>query len=390
MKEKNLLYLHQYYYTNTSSTGTRSYEFSRFLSKNGIRVHIITGTEPGIDTTCTNLFIHSTRTKYSHKMSGRRRILSFLTYNIKAIIKGLQIGKIDIVFATSTPLTIGFPAVIISRLKKAKMVFEVRDIWPDIPIELGYVKNKIVIKLLKKFEMWIYRNSQKIIVLSSGMYENLVDKGVDREKISIIENMANLYLYDAIKHSKREDNIKDKFVCIHPGTIGHVNGVDYILEVAREVVKTDKDIVFLLIGDGKEKKHIEKRVEDENLFNVLLREPVKKREIAKIIKASDIGIMCVNNSYSILQHNCANKLFDFMAAGLPILINYGGWQKDIIEKTNCGRSDIDPRAMANTILKLKSDNALRKEMKKNSRTLAEKKYSNILASKKLLGIINNL
>lgn len=386
-----MLYLHQYFKTNSSAGGTRSYEFAKFLSQNDIKVNVITGTE--IDKKYSeesDLYVHSTNTKYSNKMSKWRRIVAFLVYNIKALFKGLRTKDIDIVFATSTPLTIGLPAVLISKIKRKKLIFEVRDVWPDVPIELGYIRNKLIIKFLKVFELWIYNNSEHIIVLSEGMYNNLISKGINKEKISIIENMANLYLYDEIKETSRPSCLEDKFVCIHPGTMGHVNGLDFILDVAKYILKIDKDIVFLLIGEGKKKEHLKRRVKEENITNVIIKDALPKKEIVKIIKSSDIGIMCVDNKNKILEDNSANKFFDFLAAGLPILINYEGWQKKVIEKYNCGKSELKPEELANTIVKLKNNIELRKEMGRNSRTLAEDKYSDIIAKQKLLNIIDNL
>ncbi|WP_188454972.1 glycosyltransferase family 4 protein [Virgibacillus oceani] len=387
-----VLYLHQYFKTNSSNGGTRSYEFSRYLSDNDIEVNVLTGTKIDKQYNNENNFsIYSTGTNYNNKMPKWRRILAFLDYNIKALLKGIRTNDIDIIFATSTPLTIGFPAVIISKFKRKKLIFEVRDVWPDIPIELGYINNKLLIRLLKAFERWIYKNSNHIIVLSKGMYQNLIDKGIDSNKITIIENMSNLYLFDEVIKEKKENNsLVGKFVCIHPGTMGHVNGLDFILDVAKQIKEIDNNIVFLLIGEGNRKEHLKRRVIAENLTNVLIKDALPKRDVVSAIKSSDVGLMCVDNKYKILEDNSANKFFDFLAAGLPILINYQGWQKEIIEKMNCGKSDIEPIKMANTILKLKRDSKISDEMAKNSRLLAENYYSDKIAKKKLLNIIKNM
>ncbi|MBP1990294.1 glycosyltransferase family 4 protein [Paenibacillus eucommiae] len=386
-----ILYLHQYFKTNSAAGGTRSYEFAKYLSENGINVHVITGTD--LDKQYNKeeeLFVYTTNTKYNNKMSKWRRVLAFLDYNIKALFKGLKTKNLDIIFATSTPLTIGLPAVLISRFKRKKLIFEVRDVWPDVPIELGYIKNKLLINFLKSFEIWIYNNSKQIIVLSKGMYENLISKGIRADKITIIENMSNLYLYDEISITEKYDFLKNKFVCIHPGTMGHVNGLDFLLDVAKRLISVDKDIVFLLIGEGNRKDYLKRRVAEENLTNVIIKDSLPKQEIVKVIKSSDIGIMCVDNNYKILEDNSANKFFDFLTAGLPVLINYAGWQKEVIESRNCGKSDVDPDSMVNTIIELKNNLELRKEMAKNSRNLAENNYSDIIAKRKILKIMKDI
>ncbi len=387
-----ILYLHQYFLTNTSSGGTRSYEFTKYLSDNGYKVNVITGTdsEKKYDELQEGLSVYSTRTKYNNKMPKWRRIIAFFDYIIKALIKGLKTKNVDIVFATSTPLTIGIPAVLIAKLLRKKLIFEVRDVWPDVPIQLGYINNKFAAKFLSKLEFWIYKNSKHVIVLSDGMYQNLLRKGIPAEKLSVIENMSNLYLYDNVTNKYRDSALEGKFVCIHPGTMGHVNGLDFVLDVAKEIIEIDNDILFLLIGEGNRKEQLIKRVKEENLTNVLINDALPKKEIVSVIKSSDLGIMCVDNQYKILEDNSANKFFDFLAAGLPILINYGGWQKQVLEESNCGRANMTPKEMAAAILEIKRNPNLQLEMSNNSRKLAENKYADSIAKKKLLTIIKNI
>jgi len=387
---KKILYLHQHFKTNISNGGTRSYEFAKYLADNKYDINIITGTEQNTIHSDNNFTVFSTNTKYDNTMSKYRRILSFIGYNIKAIIKGLRLKDLDIIFATSTPLTIGFPAVLISKIRRKKLIFEVRDVWPDVPIELGYINNKLLIWILKKFESWIYKHSDQIIVLSTGMLNNLINKGIESRKITVIENFSNLYLYENKEVSPTNHNAENKFICIHPGTMGHVNGLDFILDVAKIINKTEKDVVFLLIGEGNRKSHLKDRVEEENISNVVIQDALPKNEVVGIIKQSDVGIMCVDNQYKILEDNSANKFFDFLAAGLPILTNYGGWQKEILEGKKVGKSNMTSESMADTILNIKKDSKLRKKMGVNSRLLAEESFSDTIAKEKLLKVINKL
>lgn len=390
MIQMKILYLHQYFCTNDSSSGTRSYEFSKYLSKNDIEVNIISGTDSEIEfNNNENLFLYTTKTKYDQKMSKWRRILAFVDYSLKAFLKGLIIKDIDIIFASSTPLTIGLPAVLLSKLKRNKLIFEVRDVWPDIPIELGYIKNKYFIKILKIFELWIYNNSSHIIVLSKGMYRYLIKKGISSEKITVIENMANVSLYNRIKNIKKNNYFKDKFICIHPGSMGYVNDLNFILDVAK-FTRIDSDIIFLLIGNGGERNKLIERIESEYIQNVIIKDSIPKKKLIPIIKLSDVGICVFNNKYKILENNSANKFFDFLAAGLPILINYEGWQKEVLEEVNCGRSLLKPEDMASEIINLKNNENLRLEMSKNSKILANEKYSDKIAKRKLLELIRKI
>jgi len=394
---KRILYLHQYFNTNNDTGGTRSYEFSKALINSGYYVYMVSGKKinrKNIEN-LDNFEFFSTNTKYSNSMSYLRRIFTFLNYVVKSIIIGIKLKGIDIVFATSTPLTIAIPGYLLSRYHKAKFIFEVRDVWPDIPIELGVIKNKLLIKILKKFEIFIYDKANHIIVASRGMLNNLLNKGINRNKISVITNMANIELFNSIRvnKDKKKNMVKlsDNFICIHPGAMGFVYGLDYLLDAAKEIGKIDTEVNFLFIGDGKERIHLIERKNRENINNVIFLKSIPKTSIIKMIKSSDLGIMSVRN-FKILEDNSANKFFDFLAGGLPILINYGGWQKEVLESHKAGFScsATNFQDMTKKILYLKKNVKLLEKMSKNSRALAKDKFSRSICCNKLINILKNL
>lgn len=377
-----VLYLHQHFQTN--SGGTRSYEFSKFLVECGHDVTMITGKNIE-DSTINGISVKSTNTRYSNNYSFIKRILSFIHFMIKSTIIGLREKNPDIIFATSTPLTIGVPALIISKLKRKTLVFEVRDVWPDVPIEMGFIKSSLMIKTLHYFEKIIYKHSSHIIVLSEGMKENLLKKGVPTDKISIITNLSMNYYFDKVESSKRQQS-KNKFVCIHAGTMGIVNGLDFILDIAEEF--PNDEIVYLLIGEGNQKEKLVNRVKKNKIKNVIIKDAMPKNKIIKEIKNSDVGIMTVAN-FPILKDNSANKFFDYLAAGLPILINYDGWQKKVLENNKAGKSFNyhNKRGFYNFLVKLKNDKNLLKEYSQNAKRLAVEEYDSRLLAQKFEEIL---
>lgn len=385
-----IVYLHQYFKTNKDNGGTRSYEFAKELVRQGHEVIMITGERISTEYV-DGIKIISTETKYNQKMNKIQRIKAFSDYFIKSTKEGLKIDNIDLVYATSTPLTIGIPAIIIKKIKKCKMIFEVRDVWPDIPIQLGIIKNKLLIWCLKKFEQSCYRNANHIVALSDGMKKNIIKKGVSETKVTTITNIANIELYSK---SFCTDNIKesielvDKFICVHPGSMGKVNGLEFILNVAENI--HDKDIVFLLIGEGSEKEKLKRIKEEKKLDNVIIKDAISKERIVEVIKSSDLGIMCVTNK-EILKDNSANKFFDFLAAGLPIFINYGGWQSEVLKNGGCGYSFKfeDHKSMARQIVALKNDTNYLKQMRCNSKKVAIN-YSLSKNLNKLTKVINEV
>lgn len=380
-----IIYIHQYFKPNE---GVRSFEFIRHLTESGHSVCVITAENIPADFKMENLEVVSTNTKYSNHMSKMQRIFSFAKFMVKCTVKGLGVKKPDVVFATSTPLTVGFPAVIIKKIKRCKMIFEVRDVWPDIPVEMGFITSKPVISLLKFGEKFIYRNSAHIIPLSKGMYENIKEKGVPEEKLTTIENIANLYLYSEIDEIL-ENRKKEPFVCIHPGTMGIVNGLDFVLDTAKAVAEKDSEIKFLLVGEGNRKEALKKRVTDEHITNVEIRDGVPKREVANLTEKASVGFMCVDTRYKILEDNSANKFFDFLAAGLPTVVNYGGWQKEVLEENKCGFSELSPEAMAERILWIKNNPDTAEAYARNCKITADI-YSRDEATRKLDEVIRRI
>lgn len=375
-------YFHQHFKMN--SGGTRSYEFSKHLIDQGHEVTMITGNQSKHNIS-DGIHVKSTKTKYSQHFSFIKRILSFIHFMIVSTIIGLKEKGTDIIYATSTPLTIGFPAIIVSKLKRRKFVFEVRDVWPDVPIELGFIKSKILKKVLFRFERLIYKNAAHIVVLSEGMKENLYQKGVPYNKITVITNLSMNKIFDEIEINQRVEQ-KDKLLCIHPGTMGVVNGLDFILDVAERF--PNNNIVYVLIGEGNQKQKLINRVNNSNIKNVIIRDGLPKDEIIKEIKQSDVGIMTVDN-YKILEDNSANKFFDYLAAGLPVVINYAGWQRDILLNNEAGKAFLynDKEGFYRFLVNLKNNKSLYEKYSINAKNLAEQNYDSQILAKEFESVL---
>ncbi|MDM5190876.1 glycosyltransferase family 4 protein [Bacillus sp. DX4.1] len=387
----NILYIHQYFQVN--SGGTRSFEFSKYLAEEGNNVTILTGNKVNINQ-YDGIDIISTNTQYKQGYSFIKRVYAFLHFMIKSILLGIKQKDTDIIFATSTPLTIGVTGLLVSKILKKKYVFEVRDVWPDIPIQLGFIKNKLVIKMLSKLELLIYKHAAHIIVLSTGMRNNLIEKGVPSDKISVITNLANNHLVEEIDMNKKDilkqyPFLKDKFVCIHSGTMGFVNGLEHILEIANDY--RNDNIVYLLIGEGKEKERLKMTKESHGLDNVYILDQMSKAEVLKLVKFSDVGIMSVSD-YKILQDNSANKFFDYLAAGKPIILNYLGWQNEVLRKGSAGKGFKyqDRKEYYSYLRELKENKGLYEETSRNAKKLAQTHYDSVKLSQKLYGILKEI
>lgn len=344
----NIIYLHQYFNTPSMSGGTRSYEMAKRLIESGHEVHMITSWTKETDQDdwfyelIDGIHVHWLPNPYSNKMSFKRRLMAFSKFAIAATRKAISIKNSDIIFATSTPLTIAFPGVIASKVKKIPMVFEVRDLWPEVPIAMGVLNKPYQIYLAKLLEKWAYNNSEHVIALSSGMKEGVIQAGYPDNKVTVIPNSSDNSLFEVSDAEYDSFIAKNKWLptgnsLIYTGTFGVVNNVIIAVDIAVELKKRNSDISIVLIGDGIQYDEIIDYAENKGVLNksIFIKKQVPKQEIPFYLKYASIA-----SSFAIdlpaIQANSANKFFDALAASKPILINYGGWQKDIIEKNQCG------------------------------------------------------
>lgn len=393
----NIIYIHQYFTTRKGSSGTRSYEFSKYLVSQGHKITIITGSSDLSDIKSKKLFrklnieginIIALNINYSNYMSFKRRIKAFLTFAILATICSLFIKKSDIVFATSTPLTVGIPGFIISKLKKIPFCFEIRDLWPEAPIQLGVLTNPILIRFARWLERFLYSKSNKIIALSPGMEEHIIKIGVKKQKIILIPNCSDLDLFSPTLHDsyfREKYQFENKFLVSYFGAMGDINGLELVVETAQVLKRRGEDeIIFVLAGDGKKKPALESFCQGNNLDNVIFVGNIPRKELPKLVASSNLCLVIIKN-VPILQTNSSNKLFDSLSGGRPVLINFGGWIKELLEKYNAGVyiEPDNPNAMANKILEIKGDPEGRYEMGKNARKLAKEKFDRIKLAEKL-------
>ena len=270
------------------------------------------------------------------------KILSFIIFIFQSIKVGLPI-KAELIYASSTPLTIAVPTLVLSILKRIDYIFEVRDLWPEVPIAMGELKNPILIKMARMLEKITYLYAKKIIALSTDMRDG-IKKITPLKEVVVIENFANTELFISSKEkidqffSNFSDLNLDKapFI-IYPGTFGEVNDCSYIIDLAKEISKTDFELNFVLIGGGKQKEELVNYAKLQKVYNnnLFLFDQMKKDEIIHAINASQAVISTVAN-LSELEKNSANKVFDAMAAGKPVIINHGGWIAQLIQKEKIG------------------------------------------------------
>lgn len=343
-----VIYLHQYFRSPSMSGGTRSYEMARRLVQAGHEVHLITSWQEKTDKKdwyveeIEGINVHWLPVRYSNHMSFSKRIRAFFRFAFMSARRAIKVGG-DVVFATSTPLTIAIPGVMAAKVLKAPLVFEVRDLWPELPIAIGALRNPVSIFLAKRLEYFAYKRSDRIIALSPGMAEGVTNAGFPAERLHVIPNSSDVDLFGPEKRDVEEDIFYKLLgraferVILYPGTLGHINDVGYLVDLAFESKKIGRDVAFVVIGDGVQKSSIEKKASSVGVLghNFFMFPPMSKHRIVSALAEADM-VISLFLPLKQMEANSANKFFDALASATPVAINYKGWQKDIIDKAGCG------------------------------------------------------
>lgn len=345
-----VLYLHQYFNTPRGAGGTRSYEMARRLVGWGHEVEMITTNRDSSDpfrgwrmTEEAGIRVHWLHVAYSNAMSYRERMMAFLRFVVGAALKASSLDG-DVVFATSTPLTIALPAVYAARRQGIPMVFEVRDLWPELPIAVGALKGRVPIAGARWLERFAYRNSGQIIALSPGIEDGILRTGYPCERVHVIPNSADLELFGvpaSAGQAFREqfDWLQDRPLVVYTGAVGLINGVDYLARLAAVVGEIDPEVRFLVLGKGRQKqeRHVREVADRLGVLerNFFMMRPIPKKEVPTVLSAADLATSLFIDLPEMWA-NSANKFFDALASGTPVAINYKGWQAELLQETGAG------------------------------------------------------
>lgn len=382
----HVIYIHQFFNTLEMSGSTRSLELARRLVAAGHSVDVITSLqEPTarrswFTTNVSGIKVHWLPVKYSNRMNYPTRVIAFFKFAIGAAIRARHVPG-DVVFATSTPLTIAIPGVYAARRRGIPMVFEVRDLWPDVPIAIGALNNPILRFAVKALERFAYSNSAAVIALSPGMAQGVLRTGYPPGRVTIVPNGADLELFqrNALQGRafRRRMGIEDRKILVgYLGTLGRLNGVSYLVRIAA-ALKHDERFVFLTVGDGLESEKVTALARAEGVLgrNFLMLSQVPKIEVPALFSGVDIATSLFL-PIPEMEANSANKFFDALAAGCCVAINYGGWHAELLREAGAGiKLDADPRHAASELQALADEPGRIQSAGVNARKLAEDKFS---------------
>lgn len=395
-----IIYLHQYFGGPNSTGGTRTYEMAKRLVARGHAVHVVTSARNGTtylgpwrSEEMAGIQVHSVPVPYSNSMSYPRRILSFFAFAARSGIYARRLRG-DLVFATSTPLTIALPAAFAIFLRKSPMVFEVRDLWPEMPVATGALRNPLLIFLARALERFAYRHAAQVVALSPGMVKGVALTGYPIASITMIPNASDLELFggqDANARIWRDslDWLGNRPLVLYCGTFGTINDLRYLVEVAAEAQTMNSDLRFLVVGSGGEERQIRERAVELGVLNesFFMLERIPKNEIPVVFAAATI---CTSLFAPVkeMESNSANKFFDSLAAGRPVAINYGGWHEELLDSHHAGmRIDpLDHALAARVLVDLVADASRLKSLGLAARRLAESEFARDLLAEQLNGV----
>lgn len=384
-----ILIFYQYFTTPKGSWGTRIYEFSREWVKKGHEVTVVTSIYSKSDLKAKKFIenqifegikVKVLNIKIDNKQPIIKRIFSFISYSIISSWYAFTL-KADIAIASSGPITVGIPGLISKIFTKKKLVYEVRDLWPEVPIEVGVIKNVFLKKVAYFFEKKLYENASLVVGLSPGIRDHIINNFNHKNVISVT-NSANLNLFGEKIYF--DDNIlnENDFYGIYTGNIGEINNSFWLVDAARNLKNKNIDnIKIVLIGDGQLKPEIISIIKKEKLINLIHFNLMPKERLVPFIQNANVSFVPLSPN-PILDTSSPNKFFESLAAGVPVIQTTKGWIKDYIEINNVGFNldGNDSESLSELLIKLKNNPKILDKMKQKSKNCAIRDFDQIALS----------
>jgi len=337
-----------------------------------------------------NITVYWLPVLYSNDFGFYRRMFAFFKFCLLSSYFSIKL-KPELIFATSTPLTISIPALVAKTLKGTNYIFEVRDLWPQAPIAIGALKNKTLIKLSKLLEFHAYKNAEIVICLSPDM-EAGVKLICPEKETHVIPNFCDLDIVsNEIGLPQEIINNQESKIVLYAGTLGAVNNVSYLIDIALETKLNS--IKYIVIGSGSEWEPVKSRAKEKGIYNInfFMLEPVEKNILKEIFKISTLSLS-LTAQIPELAGNSANKFFDSLAFGCPIFINHMGWLAELINQNKLGGvlPGDNPKLASKIIEEFVNNNEAILEAKKNALNLAKNRFNKDTLTDKLCTIVESL
>lgn len=431
----HILIIHQSFASLDEPGGTRHHEFARLLAAHGHRVTVIaspvsyiTGAplapaghsprlprrskwgepEGGLDE--EKITILRASVYAAHHKSFVHRVFAFISFMVSSFWLGIRVRHVDVVWGSSPPIFQGVTAWALARLKGARLLFEVRDLWPQFAVAVGVLTHPVLIHASEWLERFLYRHADRVMVNSPGFSEHVRVRGAKR--VELVPNGADPAMFDPANEGmafRKTYGLEDKFVVLYAGAHGMSNDLGVVLEAAKILEKVTvtsqrrdglessvegtvtSDIQIVLLGDGKDKPRLQALANEMGLTNVTFASSVPKAEMANALAGADacIAILKPLEEYKTTY---PNKVFDYMAAGRPVLLAIDGVIREVVEAAGCGVfiEPGNPSALAEAIRRLALGKQKARQMGSLGRAYLEEHFSRAVIGEKLLSLLEEL
>lgn len=403
-----ILFLTQYCPPEVGAPQNRIFEFAKQLKKFGHEVTILTAMPnyprgeifdeykgkkivnenfDGINIVRTG--IYATKSKEFTK-----RLRNYLSFTWTSVAQGTRhIGRQDFIITESPPLFLGWSGYVLAKLKKAKFIFNVSDLWPESAVKLDVLHNKALIKASTRLEEFCYKKSAAVTCQTQGIVDNIINRGFDRRKVHLITNGVDTEFFkkDNRSNEYRESiGVKDKFAVVYAGIHGLAQGLEVVINAA-EILRKEKDIQFVFIGEGPEKPMLQEIVKEKKLENVTFLPMQSKKVMPKIIASMDATVVPLKK-LDLFKGALPSKMFEALSSELPIVLAVEGEAEELINNAKAGIV-VEPeneKAIAGAVLKLYEDNSLREELGRNGRAYVMEHFSREAITRRLEKILLDL
>lgn len=398
----HILLIHQAFAALDEPGGTRHHELARHLCEKGHQVTVIaspisylTGDKQGKrqrkQTDGMGVTIIRSYTLPALHRSFVWRVVSFLSFMASSFINGLRVRNVDLVWGTTPPIFQAPTAWLLARLKGCPFLLEVRDLWPAFAVAVGVLKSQTLIRLSQWLERFLYRHADHVMVNSPGFIDHVKARGA--QNVTLIPNGADPEMFNPQADGqlfRSKNGITDKFVVVYAGAHGLSNDLGVVLE-ASELLQDEHRVQVVLVGSGKDKSHLQELAQKRGLKNLLFLPPVPKSEMSQVLAGAD-ACLAILKPIELYKTTYPNKVFDYMAAGRPVILAIDGVIREVVESAQAGLyvPPGQPPALAQAIEFLSRHPKICREMGQNGRKMVEKRYSRLIFAEKFSTLLETI
>jgi glycosyltransferase involved in cell wall biosynthesis len=398
----HILLIHQAFAALDEPGGTRHHELARYLASHGHRVTVITSpvsyltgsrsSPPDSAQETPGITIRRVATYSALHRSFVHRVFAFVSFMLSSFFTGLGVRQVDLVWGTSPPIFQGLTAWALAGVKGVPFLFEVRDLWPKFAIAVGVLRNPLLIRLSQWLERFLYRHADRVMVNSPGYLAHVQESGARR--VELVPNGADPDMFNpADKGSafRAAHSLGGDFVVMYAGAHGMSNDLGVVLHSARILKDTQTEVRIVLLGDGKEKSALQEQAVGMQLSNVIFLPPLPKNDMTEALAAAD-ACLAILKPIEEYKTTFPNKVFDYMAAGRPVVLAIDGVIRKVVEDAGCGvfSQPGDPAALAQAISFLARDTKNARRMGLAGRTYLEGHFSRSMIAQRLVRILESM